>query len=86
MHVGAKIRVVPYSSQDGRVQHLQQQPGYASDHHRGDVAMNPPCDRAWTEQPVVAASHRLFTTGPVIEQPDHLGSNGTLDRSHDKRP
>jgi hypothetical protein len=54
VHVGAEVGMVPHPGQHRRVEHLEQQPGDAADHHGGDVAMDPPGDRARAEQPVEA--------------------------------
>jgi len=42
--------MIPDPGEGARVQHLQQQRADTADHHRGEIAMHGPCDRARPEQ------------------------------------
>jgi hypothetical protein len=85
MHIGAKVRMIPHTRQNGRVKHLEQQPRNATNHHRGDIAMNAPCNCVWAEQPVGTPHDRLVAARPVVEQRDDLSGDRILDRPHDER-
>ena len=44
--------MIPHPGQHSRVQHLEQQSRNPAHHHGGDVAVDPPGDSAWAEQPL----------------------------------
>ena len=79
--------MIPHPGQHGRVQHLEQQSRNPAHHHGGDVAVDPPGDSAWAEQPLLRshlASPRAAAPRSLIERGDHLGGDGLLGELRDR--
>ena len=85
VHVGAEARVVPDARRARWVQHLQQQPGHAADHHAGDVAVHAPGDGGGAEQAVGAAGDGFFAAAAVVEDGGDFGRDGVLERTQHVR-
>ena len=63
----AEFRVIPDAGERSGMKHLEKQRADAADHHRREVAMDLPGDRALSEEAVVPArlsSGRLSRAGP----------------------
>jgi hypothetical protein len=67
LHVLAKIGMVEYALERGRMQHLEQECPHAADHHRDDIGMDH-ADRAVRfEQGLVGRHDRRFALVAVVE-------------------